>query len=145
MAAGCLANSLFCINLIFFFFFFLSEPRWWWTHLDSLCLPHVSSEISQCNVALVMCCGIRANQLDPMSVDKLYSLAKLINSHCDLSQSEGRLFTTVQCLWDELVQSLIGFSHTIALLCVPVSVLGSAGALSQLCTDIHQINRLNLH
>ena len=87
-----------------------------------------------------MWCGIWANQLDPMYVDKLYSLAKLINSPCDLSQSESRLFITVQCPWDELVQSLIGFSHTMVLLCTPISVLGSTGALSLLCTEIHQIN-----
>lgn len=55
--------------------------------------------------------GIGANQLDPMNVDKLYSLAKLINSNSDLSQLESSLFITVQCPWDELVQSLIGFSH----------------------------------
>ena len=56
--------------------------------------------------------GIGANQLDPMNVDKLYSLAKLINSNSDLSQSESSLFIRVQCPWDELVQSLIGFSHS---------------------------------
>lgn len=35
-------------------------------------------------------------------MDKLYSLAKVTNSHCDLSQLESRLFISVQCPWDEL-------------------------------------------
>lgn len=88
------------------------------------------------NVALVMWCGIQANQLDPVNVDTFYSLA---NSHCDLSQLEGSLLIIVGCLWDELIPSSIGFNHTIALLCAPISMLGSAGAPSQLCS-IHQIN-----
>lgn len=142
ITAGCLANLLFCVNLAFFFFFW-SKP-WWWTYLESLCLLHVSSEIFQCNVALVRWCGIWANQLEPMNVDKRYLLEKLMNSRCDLSQSKG-IFITAQCLWDELDQSLVGFSHTTVLLCTPVSMLWSAGALPQLCPEIHPINRLSLH
>lgn len=51
-------------------------------------------EIFQHDVAFVMCCGIQADQLDPINVDELYSLTKLINIRCDLSQSEDSLFIT---------------------------------------------------
>lgn len=52
---------------------------------------------------------------------KLYSLAKLITSRCDLSQSGGT-FIAVQGLWDELAQPLIGFSHEPVLLCTPFTM-----------------------
>lgn len=95
-------------------------------------------------------CGIRyvvwdlGQPVGAKDVDKLYSLAKLITSRCDLSQSEGT-FVAVQGLWDELAQPLIGFSCKLVLLCTPISMWWSAGALPRLCMGIRWKNRLNLH
>lgn len=95
-------------------------------------------------------CGIRYVVWDPgqpvgaKEVDKLYSLAKVITSRYDLSQSEGT-FIAVQGLGDVLAQPLIGFNYKLVLLCTPISMWWSAGALPQLCMGICQINRLNLH
>lgn len=87
-----------------------------------------------------MWCGIQANQLDSMNIDKLYSLAKLMNGNCHLSQSEGSLFITVQGLWDELALSLTGFGGTMVLLYTPISLWGPQGHCPSFALIIHQIN-----
>lgn len=74
-----------------------------------------------------------------MEGDRLPSLAIFINSHCGLSQSEGAS-KTVQRLWEDLVWSSIGFSHTIVLWRTPVGVLWSAGHChSSACESVDKL------